>query len=51
MFRPTVVHDGRIVGTWRWTGKGAKRSVIAAPFTPLDDDVMSAIPLLAAALP
>ena len=51
MFRPTVVHDGRIVGTWRWTGKGAKRSVIAAPFTPLHDDVMSAIPLLAAALP
>lgn len=23
MFRPTVVHGGRIVGTWQWTGRGA----------------------------
>ena len=22
MFRPTVVSDGRIVGTWQWTGRG-----------------------------
>ena len=33
MFRPTVVHDGRVVGTWRWTGRGAKRTVTATPFT------------------
>ena len=33
MFRPTVVHGGRIVGTWGWTGRGAKRTVTATPFT------------------
>jgi hypothetical protein len=51
MFRPTVVHDGRIVGTWRWTGRGAQRTVTATPFTEFPDDVAAAIPQLAAALP
>jgi hypothetical protein len=51
MFRPTVVTDGRIVGTWRWTGRGARRSVTATPFTAFPDEVAAAIPAIAAALP
>jgi hypothetical protein len=27
MFRPTVVRDGRVVGTWRWAGSGRNRRV------------------------
>jgi hypothetical protein len=51
MFRPTVVHEGRIVGTWRFTGRGAKRTVTATPFTTFPDGVEARIPELAAALP
>jgi hypothetical protein len=51
MFRPTVVCDGRIVGTWRWTGRGSRRSVTAEPFTTFPDEVATAIPGIAAALP
>jgi hypothetical protein len=51
MFRPTVVVDGRIAGTWGWTGRGAKRTATAEPFTAFPDDVASAIPRAAAALP
>ena len=48
MFRPTVVSDGRVVGTWRSTGTGARRSVTATPFTTFPDDVAAAIPTVAA---
>ncbi|HEX2073456.1 MAG TPA: winged helix DNA-binding domain-containing protein [Geodermatophilus sp.] len=51
VFRPTVVLGGRIVGTWQWTGRGARRSVTATPFTAFPDDVAAAIPEAAAALP
>jgi hypothetical protein len=51
MFRATVVHAGRIVGTWQATGRGAKRSVTATPFTTFPDGVGDAIPALADALP
>jgi hypothetical protein len=51
MFRPTVVVDGRIAGTWGWTGRGAKRRAVAEPFTAFPDDVASAIASAAAALP
>jgi hypothetical protein len=51
MFRSTVVSDGRIVGTWRRTGRGAARTVEAEPFTAFPDDVAAMIPKLAAALP
>jgi hypothetical protein len=51
MFRPTVVCDGRISGTWRWTGRGTRRSVTAEPFTTFPDEVAAAIPGIAAALP
>lgn len=50
MFRPTVVNDGRIVGTWRWTGRGAVRTVTATPFSTFPEDVAAAVPGLAAAL-
>jgi hypothetical protein len=51
MFRPTVVHAGRIVGTWGWTGRGAQRTVTATPFTTWPAGVEARIPELAAALP
>jgi hypothetical protein len=51
MFRSTVVSGGRIVGTWRWTGRGTRRTVTAEPFTAFPDDVIAAIPDAAAALP
>ena len=51
MFRPTVVSDGRIVGTWQWTGRGAGRTVTATPFTAFPPGVADAVPRLAAALP
>jgi hypothetical protein len=51
MFRPTVVHRGRVVATWKWTGRGAKRTVEAEPFTTVPKKVAAAIPKAAAALP
>lgn len=51
VFRPTVVHRGQVVGTWAWTGRGAKRTVTATPFTTFPDEVAAAIPQAAAALP
>jgi hypothetical protein len=50
MFRPTVVSDGRIVGTWRYTGSGGRRTVTAEPFTTFSDDVAAAIATRGAAL-
>jgi hypothetical protein len=51
VFRPAVVSDGRVVGTWRHTGRGAKRTVAATPFTAFPDEVTQAIPRVYAALP
>jgi hypothetical protein len=51
MFRPTVVHRGQVVGTWRWTGRGAKRGVEAEPFTAFPKKVDAAVPKVAATLP
>jgi Winged helix DNA-binding domain len=51
MFRPTVVRDGRIAGTWRRIGTGAKRRIAAEPFTDFPDDVRAAIEARAALLP
>ncbi len=51
IFRPTVVHRGQVVAVWRWTGRGAKRTVSVEPFTELTDVVAAAVPELAAALP
>ncbi len=43
VFRPTVVHDGRIIGTWQVTGRGAERAISAEPFTTFPADVTKAI--------
>jgi hypothetical protein len=51
MFRATVVHQGRVVGTWGYRGRGAKRTVAATPFTTWPDGVEARIPELAATLP
>jgi hypothetical protein len=51
MFRSTVVHGGRIVGTWRWTGRGPKRTVTATPFTSFTTKVDGLIRDRAAELP
>jgi winged helix DNA-binding protein len=51
MFRATVVADGRVVGTWRRTGSGGRRSLTAEPFTSFPEGVERAIEELAAALP
>ncbi|MCW2636384.1 MAG: uncharacterized protein JWQ99_2751 [Blastococcus sp.] len=50
MFRATVVSDGRIIGTWGYTGSGARRTVTATPFTRFPEQVAAAIPELAARL-
>jgi hypothetical protein len=51
VFRSTVVVGGCAVGTWRWTGRGARRTVAAEPFTTFPDGVADRVPELAAALP
>jgi hypothetical protein len=51
MFRATVIVGGHVVGTWKWTGTGARRRVQAEPFTAFPADVAAAIPGAAAALP
>ncbi|TFV86013.1 winged helix DNA-binding domain-containing protein [Blastococcus sp. CT_GayMR16] len=51
MFRSTVVHGGRIVGTWQWTGRGAKRTVTATPFTSFPEALTAEIRDRAARLP
>jgi hypothetical protein len=51
MFRPTVVLGGRIVGTWQWTGRGAKRVVTATPFTTFSEPVTAQILEAAGRLP
>jgi hypothetical protein len=51
VFRPTVVHRGRVVGTWRFTGQGARRRLTAEPFTAFDRATDAAIAAAAADLP
>ena len=51
VFRPTVVSDGQVVGTWKHTGRGAKRTITATPFTAFAANVTAAIPQVHAALP
>jgi len=51
VFRPTIVSDGQIVGTWRHIGRGAQRTVTATPFTSFRDGVAVAIPQVYADLP
>lgn len=51
VFRPTVISDGQIVGTWTHTGRGARRTVAATPFTSFPREVAEAIPEIYSALP
>lgn len=51
MFRSTVVHRGQVVAVWRWSGRGAKRTVDVEPFRDLPAEVAEAVPALAAELP
>lgn len=50
VFKPTVVADGQVVGTWKRTGR-VKQPVAATPFTEFSREVEDAIPHLFAALP
>jgi hypothetical protein len=43
MFRPTVVSDGRIVGTWKYTGTGSRRTVTTTPFDAFPSEVHAGI--------
>jgi Winged helix DNA-binding domain len=51
MFKPTVVADGQVVGTWSSSGRGVKRTVLATPFQGFTKRVAAAIPRLHGALP
>ncbi len=51
MFRPTVISKGRVVGTWKHAGSGARRGVDATPFTTFSDPLAKAIVRAHAALP
>ena len=51
VFRPTVIADGRVVGTWRHVGKPSTRRIEATPFTAFSDEVAEAIPGAYARLP
>jgi len=51
VFRPTVLVDGQVVGTWRHVGAGAKRRLEATPFTTFADDVAAAVAQRYADLP
>jgi hypothetical protein len=44
VFRPTVVADGQVVGTWKQVGRGAKGGIAAMPFTSFSRQVEEAIP-------
>ncbi len=50
MFLGSVVARGQIVGTWRRTGSGARRTVQATPFTTFTKQVEAAVPRLGARL-
>ena len=51
VFRSTAVHRGQVVGTWRWAGKGVRRTAEVEPFPTCPEEVAAAVPELAAALP
>jgi len=51
VFRPTVLVDGQVVGTWRHVGTGSKRRLETVPFVPLADDVTAVVAQRYAQLP
>ena len=51
VFLPTVIADGKVVGTWKRAGTGANSSIVANPFTAFSRTVADAIPRAYRALP
>lgn len=51
VFRPTVIHAGRVVGTWTRTGRGNRSHLAATPFTTFAPEVETSLPQTFAALP
>ena len=51
MFRPTVVHSGRVVGTWARIRRAGGPQLTATPFTGFSPDTAAALPEVFAALP
>lgn len=51
MFQPTVLADGKVIGTWKRNGRGSKQTVLTTPFTSFSSAVQDAIPRLYDALP
>jgi hypothetical protein len=51
VFRPSVIADGRVVGTWRHVGRPSARRLEATPFAAFADEVAEAIPGVYARLP
>ncbi len=51
MFRPTVVHAGRVVGTWSRGRSGSPAGASATPFTRFAPEVEAALPGVLGALP
>jgi hypothetical protein len=51
VFRPTVVSGGRVVGVWRQTTHGGRRTFAAEPFESFSPQVAAAIERAHAALP
>ena len=50
VFRPTIVSDGQVVGTWKHTGRGTRRTVAVTPFRSFPDEVADAVAHVYAAL-
>ncbi|MDD9206244.1 winged helix DNA-binding domain-containing protein, partial [Georgenia sp. 10Sc9-8] len=51
VFRATVLSGGQVVGTWRRTGRGSRRRVVAEPFTTLTGPVADAVTRAAGRVP
>jgi hypothetical protein len=51
VFRPTVIGGGQAIGTWRHTGRGARRTITAEPFEAFPAQVGQLIDEAYAALP
>jgi hypothetical protein len=51
MFLPTVVLCGQVEGTWKRVRRGAKQTLLTAPFTAFEPEIEATLPALFAALP
>ncbi|MFN2494315.1 MAG: DNA glycosylase AlkZ-like family protein [Pseudonocardiaceae bacterium] len=49
--QPTVIADGKVIGTWKRAGRGSKQTVLATPFTSFSSTVHDAVSRLHDALP